>query len=66
MRELAWMAEGRQRSAWQQTSAVLAMLVNVNKSKGSAAKPSEFDPFAEEERRQRKQHVSVLRDVFNV
>ncbi len=46
------MSEGRCRQQWRHTSAVLAMLVNVNSDpkKGSPAKPSDFDPYEQADR----------------
>lgn len=42
------MAEGRSRDAWAHTSAVLAMLFNVNRDprKSKALMPSDFDPHS--------------------
>jgi hypothetical protein len=45
------MAEGRGKFAWAQTSQVLAMLYNANRDpKKPAAKPADFDPYAERPR----------------
>jgi hypothetical protein len=39
------MAEGRSMAAWSHTSAVLALVANVNRaSKGPAMKPADFNP----------------------
>jgi hypothetical protein len=40
------MAEGREKSAWQRTSALMALTVNMQKTKGKPAQPSDFNPFA--------------------
>ena len=42
------MAEGAARSAWAHTSALLALIANVNRDakKTRAYKPSDFDPYA--------------------
>lgn len=46
LRELLWMAEGRQRDAWNHTAQVLAMLYNAFRSRGSRALgPRDFHPF---------------------
>jgi hypothetical protein len=48
LRELALMADGRQRAAWGHTSSVLAMLANVNRDpkKSRRFRPSDFDPYS--------------------
>lgn len=42
------MAEGRERSEWSRTSALLALIANAHRDakKTRAFKPSDFDPFA--------------------
>ena len=47
------MSEGRSRETWEHTSAVLAMIVNVNRLKKTSLKftPLDFDPYAAEKRR---------------
>jgi len=42
------MADARQRSDWQHTSALMCLLANLNRDpkKTGAFKPSDFDPFA--------------------
>lgn len=41
------MSEGRQQADWNHTSHLLAMLANVNRAAGKAARhPREFHPFA--------------------
>lgn len=42
------LAQGRQRSEWQQTAAVLCLLANVNrdpKKQSRPFRPDDFDPF---------------------
>lgn len=46
MRELALMAEGRDRAEWRRFSTLMALIHNVNCSKKSDTKrPSDFDPY---------------------
>lgn len=41
------MARSRQTADWNRTSAILAMLYNINRGKGQSAKsPDAFNPFA--------------------
>ena len=47
-RTLSAMAQGRQRSEWNRTSALLAMVFNAHRAGGTAAKPSDFNPFKQE------------------
>ena len=49
LRELVWMADGRQREAWNHTSQLLAMLFNAHRDpqKTSPAKPADFHPLLE-------------------
>jgi len=63
------MAEARGRDNWAHTSAVLALVANVNRDpkKTRAYKPSDFDPYST--RRQRDeaievQDLAVLKDAF--
>jgi hypothetical protein len=46
------MAEGRDRLQWRHTAEVLAMLLNVNKTKGRWLRGADFDPYAAEDGRQ--------------
>lgn len=39
------MAEGRRSDAWERTSFVLAMLINVNRTKGRPVSPAECNPL---------------------
>ena len=46
IRELVDMAEGRSRSLWGHTSAVIATILNVNRGKGKAAiRPDRVNPW---------------------
>ena len=48
MRQLVWMADGRSRSLWGHTAALLAMLANTHRDpkKTRAFRPEDFDPHA--------------------
>lgn len=39
------MARGRARAEWAHTSSLMAQLVNVNRIRGRAAKPQDFNPM---------------------
>ena len=56
------MAEGAARSAWAHTSALLALIANVNRDakKTRAYKPSDFDPYA---RKVFGEQVPPVRDI---
>jgi len=63
------MAEARGRESWARTSAVLALIANVNRDpkKTRPFKPSDFDPYSAKDRREDAIEVSdmaVLRDAF--
>ena len=69
LRELLWMAEGRGKAEWAQTSTLLALLANAHRDpkKHGVFKPADFDPY-----QQRNQDValpktkdlSILKAVF--
>ena len=70
MRELLWMAEARWLEAWGHTSAVLALIANVNRDpkKTRPFKPSDFDPYSARDKRDEAIEVkdmAILRDAFN-
>ncbi|HPD17392.1 MAG TPA: hypothetical protein PLE19_20840 [Planctomycetota bacterium] len=63
------MAEARGRDNWAHTSAILALVANVNRDpkKTRAYKPSDFDPYTAKDRRDEAIEVTdmaVLKDVF--
>lgn len=62
------MAEARGRFEWNQTSALLALMVNLVRDprRGSPARPSDFNPFAERPPVPvlRGRDLSILKDVF--
>lgn len=46
LRELLWMAQGRQCERWNHTAALLAMLANMFRGRGvRAASPADFHPL---------------------
>jgi hypothetical protein len=67
------MSEGKSREAWEHTSAMLAMIVNMSPGKKSSRKftPLDFDPYAAAKKRDAgdsasvgKVGVDVLKDMF--
>jgi hypothetical protein len=63
------MAEARGRDNWAHTSAILALVANVNRDpkKTRAYKPSDFDPYSAREKRDEAIEVrdlAVLKDAF--
>ena len=64
------MAEARGRESWAHTSAVLALIANVNRDpkKTRPFKPSDFDPYSAKDRREEAIEVkdmAILRDAFD-
>lgn len=64
------MAEGRGRQSWAHTSALLALIANVNRDpkKTRPFKPSDFDPYSAKDKRDlgvEVKDMAVLRDAFN-
>src|SRR5690606_37726841 len=66
LRELVWLAEGRQTEQWNHTSAVLAMLANVHRDpKRRSYQPADFLPMAMRPKAAtEKAEISVRKDVF--
>ena len=63
------MAEAHGRDCWNHTSAILAMIANVNRDpkKGKAFKPSDFNPHVEKQRSGiplTSDNLSILKTVF--
>ena len=63
------MAEARGRDNWVHTSAILALIANVNRDpkKTRPYKPSDFDPYSAKDKRDEVIEVtdmSVLKDAF--
>ena len=65
LRELLLMAESRSQDNWAHTSAILALVANVNRDpkKSRAFKPSDFNPHAKTSVSM-KADISVLKQVF--
>jgi hypothetical protein len=53
------MAEGRDRHDWRHTAEVLAMLLNVNKTKGRWLRGADLDPHAAEDGRLRQEGMPI-------
>lgn len=70
LRQLFWMAEGRVKDNWQHTSAILALVANVNRDpkKTKAFKPSDFNPTLNTSRPDvivvDRDNVSLLKKMF--
>jgi hypothetical protein len=63
------MAEARGRESWAHTSAILALIANVNRDpkKTRPFKPSDFDPYSAKDRRDAAIEVKdmdVLKNAF--
>jgi len=63
------MAEARGRDNWAHTSAILALIANVNRNpkKTRPYKPSDFDPYSAKDKRDEVIEVtdmSILKDAF--
>lgn len=57
MRQLWYMADGKERGAWSMTSAVMALIANCNRDPKAHPRPfspDEFSPFGKPANRQRK------------
>ena len=65
LRELLLMAESRSQENWAHTSAILALVANVNRDpkKSRAFKPADFNPHAQKPV-SIKADISVLKQVF--
>ena len=64
------MAEGLGRERWAHTSLVCALIANANRDpkKGRPFKPSDFDPYARQDRRSAKtadkESLAILREAL--
>ena len=62
-------AEARRREGWAHTSAILALIANVNRDpkKTRPFKPSDFDPYSAKDRREdaiEVKDMDVLKNAF--
>ena len=70
LRQLFWMAEGRVKDNWLHTSAILALVANVNRDpkKTKLFKPSDFNPTLNTSGPDvivvDKENVSLLKKMF--
>ena len=63
------MAEAKGRESWAHTSAIMALIANVNRDpkKSRPFKPADFDPYAAKDKRDEAIEVTdmaTLRDAF--
>jgi hypothetical protein len=58
------MASAAAEERWNHTSAILAMLANVNRTKGKPIGPDAFHPLKRHGSDKMKADITVLRDVF--
>ena len=63
------MAQGKGKDAWSRTSALMALIANVNRDpkRNRAFKPSDFDPYADKKQGRivvDKENISILRNYF--
>jgi hypothetical protein len=65
MRELAWMAEARNRVAWEHTASVLAMLFNINRDPKRARERTarDFNPYY---RRRQTKGIPLTADTLHM
>ncbi|HOD83616.1 MAG TPA: hypothetical protein PKG77_19535 [Phycisphaerae bacterium] len=69
LRELAWMAQARQRAAWERTSWLLALIANVNRDprrQSRPLKPADFDPYAGQDGGRRERPLTDTRAAFRL
>lgn len=62
-----WTAEGKSKSVWQHTSAVLSLIANVNRDpkKQSAFEPGDFNPYEQKPKAVLEgKDLRILKDVF--
>ena len=70
LRELLWMAEGLGRERWARTSLLCALVANANRDpkRTRPFRPSDFDPYARQDRRQRtggdKDSLAILKEAL--
>ncbi len=68
LRQLLWLAEGHGRVRWAHTSAIMALIANVNRDpkKTRLFKAEQFNPYARgDRRRQRKpDDLTILKEAL--
>jgi hypothetical protein len=68
LRELIWMTDARRKEQWSHTSALMALVANVNRNPRKRSRPYspiDFHPLVERiPTKQCKVGIHVLRDVF--
>lgn len=63
------MYHGRNKTQWQHTSSMLAIIANIMRDgkKGSAPGPDDFNPYVQAEKKKQKttkHDISILKKVF--
>lgn len=59
------MATGRSKENWRHTSTMLAMIANVNRSRGRAFTPDDFDPHKRGHKQvATKEDISFMKELF--
>ena len=60
------MAEAKGKLEWQQTSSLMALIVNLvrNPKKSKPVKPADFNPYHIKAKPKIKVPLSILKDVF--
>ena len=67
LRQLLAMAEGKARSEWSHTSAILALLANCHrdpKKHSRPFRPEDFDPHADRDPATNRQSLSKMRSLL--
>lgn len=60
-----WMADGHGRDAWGHTSCLLSLTANINRDpkKGKESSPSDWNPYAAQDKENAPKEVTELRDL---
>ncbi len=69
LRQLLWLAEGSGRVRWAHTSAIMALIANVNRDPKKirrAFKPEQFNPYAANDRRRQRKpdDLTILKEAL--
>ena len=68
LRQLLWLAEGSGRVRWTHTSAIMAMIANVNRDskKTRIFKAEQFNPYARNDRRRQRKpdDLTILKEAL--